>query len=89
MVDWWTETEHAIVESLGSHGPMSPEDLAQHLGISEGETIAFLCMLAREKKLRIRLVGLYETRPGAPSRGLARARAKGSGQRLSAYVGGD
>ncbi len=67
MVDWWTETEHAIVESLGSNGPMSPEDLAQHLGISESETIAFLCMLAREKKLRIRLVGLCETRPSAPS----------------------
>jgi len=89
MVDWWTETEHAIVESLGSNGPMSPEDLAQHLGISEGETIAFLCMLAREKKLRIRLVGVSETRPAAPSRELARAPAKASGQRLSASVGGN
>jgi hypothetical protein len=89
MVDWWTETEHAIVESLGSNGPMSPEDLAQHLGISEGETIAFLCMLAREKKLRIRVVSLCDTRPGAPARGLARARAKGPRQRVSAYVGGD
>ena len=89
MVDWWTETEHAIVESLGSNGPMSPEDLAQHLSISEGETIAFLCMLAREKKLRIRLVSLADARPSAPARGLARARAKGPAQRQSAYVGGD
>jgi hypothetical protein len=89
MVDWWTETEHAIVENLGSNGAMSPEDLAQQLGISEGETIAFLCMLAREKKLRIRLVDLCEARPGAPSRGLAHARAKDSGRRLSAYLGGD
>ena len=57
MIDWWSETEHAIVARLGSDGPMSPEDLAQRVGISEGETTAFLCMLAREKKVMIRLVG--------------------------------
>jgi hypothetical protein len=40
---------------------MRPEDLARRVGISEGEATAFLCMLAREKKISIRLVGLQET----------------------------
>ena len=42
MVDWWSETEHAIVECLEHDGPMSPEDLARRVGISEGEATAFL-----------------------------------------------
>jgi predicted ArsR family transcriptional regulator len=88
MVDWWSETEHAIVECLESNGPMSPEVLAQRLGISEGEATAFLCMLAREKKLRIRIVGLCDTRPSPPSRGSARARVKAPAQRQSTYAGG-
>jgi methylglyoxal synthase len=67
---------------------MSPEDLAQRLGISEGEVTAFLCMLAREMKLRIRLVGLCDTRPALPSRGSARARGKAPRQRQPAYAGG-
>jgi predicted ArsR family transcriptional regulator len=87
MVDWWSETEHAIVECLGSNGPMSPEDLAQRLCISEGEATAFLCMLAREEKVLIRLVGLCDTQPGSPSRGSARARRKVPAQRQSAYAG--
>src|SRR5207247_1342159 len=44
MIDWWSETEHAVVECLASAGPMSPQDLARRLGLSEGETIGFLCM---------------------------------------------
>jgi predicted ArsR family transcriptional regulator len=87
MVDWWSETEQAIVECLGSNGPMSPEDLAQRVGISEGEATAFLCMLAREKKLRIRLVDLCDARPSLPSRGPTRARAKSPAQRPPSYAG--
>lgn len=88
MVDWWSETEHAIVECLGSDGPMSPEDLAQRVGISEGETTAFLCMLARERKLSIRLVDLKDAPAGRPARGAARVRAKAPVQRHTAYAGG-
>ena len=51
MIDWWSETEHAVVECLASAGPLSPQDLARRLGLSEGETIAFLCILVREKKV--------------------------------------
>ena len=52
-----------MVECLSSAGPMSPQELAHRVGISEGEAISFLCMLAREKKVAIQLVGLT----GAPS----------------------
>ena len=88
MVDWWSETEHAIVECLEHNGPMSPEDLARRVGISEGEATAFLCMLAREKKVLIRLVGLKDAPAGRPTRGAARARAKAPAQRQTAYAGG-
>ena len=67
MIDWWSETEHAVIESLADAGPMSPQDLARRLRLTEGEIVAFLCMLAREKKVAIQLVSLEE-----PARRLAR-----------------
>lgn len=84
MVDWWSETEHAMVECLESGGPMSPEDLAQRLGISEGEATAFVCMLAREKKLVIRLVASKD----APASRPPRARGKALDQQLAGYAEG-
>ena len=89
MVDWWSETEHAIVECLRREGPMSPEGLAQRLGISEGETTAFLCMLAREEKLSIRLVGLTEAPTRRPTRGAARLLGDAPASRQTACAGGD
>ena len=88
MVDWWSETEHAIVKCLGSGGPMSPKELAQRVGMSEGETTVFLCMLAREKKLLIRLVGLEDTPSSRPPRGAARLRGKAPAPRQGAYAAG-
>lgn len=88
MVDWWSETEHAIVECLGSEGPMSPEDLARRVGMSEGEATAFLCMLAREKKVFIRLVGLNGEAASRPPRGTACLRGKAPAQRQAAYAAG-
>lgn len=88
MVDWWSETEHAIVECLGSDGQMSPEDLARRVGISEGEATAFLCMLAREKKIMIRLVGLTDQPASRPPRGATRVRGKPPAPRQAAYAGG-
>ena len=84
MIDWWSETEHAIVECLGRDGSMTPDQLAQRLGISPGETTVFLCMLAREKKVLIRLVDLKD----APATGRARGRGKAPAQQERAYVGG-
>ena len=89
MVDWWSETEHAILACLESDGPMSPEDLARRIDISEGETTAFLCMLAREKKIVIRLVGLKDEPAGRPPRGGARLRENAPASRQTAYAGGD
>ena len=74
MIDWWSETEHAVVDALTSAGPMSPQDLAQRIGISEGEAIAYLCMLARERKVAIQLVGLT---PSMHRRGRMAGRPRG------------
>lgn len=89
MVDWWSETEHAIVECLGNAGPMSPEALAHRVDISESEATAFLCMLAREKKISIRLVGLKDQPAGRAPRGAARLREKAPASRQAAHAGGD
>jgi hypothetical protein len=84
MVDWWSETEHAMVECLASDGPMSPEDLAQRVGISEGEVTLFLCMLAREKKISICLVSSRDASASPSTRGAARVRRKAPAQRQAA-----
>jgi winged helix-turn-helix DNA-binding protein/HNH endonuclease len=51
MIDWWQETDTAILECLRRHGAMSPAPLGRHLGISEGAATAFLAMLVREGSL--------------------------------------
>jgi DNA-binding Lrp family transcriptional regulator len=58
MIDWWSETDRAIVECLRASGPMSPEALAARIGLSVGEVGAFLAMLARENRVRMRIVEL-------------------------------
>ena len=88
MIDWWSETEHAIVECLAGTGPMSPRDLARRVGISEGEAISFLCMLVREQKVAIQLVGLTAAAPSHPARGAERHREKASTVPEPAYAGG-
>jgi DNA-binding Lrp family transcriptional regulator len=60
MIDWWTETDHAILECLLAAGPMSPEDLSHRIGLSPGETSAFVAMLVREGRIRIRLLELTQ-----------------------------
>ena len=45
---------------------MSPADLASRLGISPGESTAFLCLLAAQGKVSVRLVELSEEAPGPP-----------------------
>jgi DNA-binding Lrp family transcriptional regulator len=56
MDNWWTEIDGDILRRLEVNGAMAPHEIARDLGISEGEATAFLCMLAREGKVRIRLV---------------------------------
>jgi len=89
MVDWWSETEDAIVKCLGTGGAMSPGELGRRVGISEGEAIAFLCMLARERKVSIRLVGLNEEPASRVARGAACLGEQGAVSRQAAYAEGD
>ncbi len=60
MIDWWSETDHDIVECLRAAGPMSPEDLSHRTGLSLGEITAFLAMLVREGRIRVRVVELTQ-----------------------------
>jgi len=87
MIDWWSETEQAVTECLASAGPLSPRDLAHRVGLSEGEAISFLCMLAREGKVAIELVGSTGAPPSRPARGHAR-RGKAPAVPEPAYSGG-
>ena len=56
MENGWTEIDGEILSLVEHTGQTSPQEIARDLGISEGEATAFLCMLAREGKIRIRLV---------------------------------
>jgi hypothetical protein len=67
MVDWWSETEHDIVECLRRDGTLSPAQLGQRVGVSETEATMFLCMLVREGKIRIRLVESVDETKGPSS----------------------
>ena len=88
MIDWWSDTECAVVDVLASAGPMSPQDLAQRVGISEGEAIAYLCMLAKEKKVAIQLVGLTSPSPARGGRRTGRHRDKAPALPEPACAGG-
>jgi len=89
MINWWSEIEHGIVECLGSGGPMSPGALGRRVGISEGEAIAFLCMLARERKVSICLVELHDEPASRTARGAAGLGEQAAGSRQTAYAGGN
>ncbi len=89
MIDWWSEIEHGIVECLGSGGAMSPGELGRRVGISEGEATAFLCMLAQDRKVSIRLVGLNDEAASRTARGAAFLGEQAVVSRQTAYAGGD
>lgn len=88
MIDWWSETEHAVIDTLAVAGPLSPQELARRLDLSEGEVVTFLCMLAREKKVNIQLVGLTEAPTSRPARAGTRVRDKAVALVEPAYAGG-
>jgi hypothetical protein len=67
MDSWWTETDSAILDCLRHGEAMSPRELGSRIGVSEGEAIAFVCMLAREGKVRIRLVEAASEAPESPA----------------------
>jgi len=68
MIDWWSETDEAIVECLRAGGPMSPEEISRRVGLSVGDVTAFLAMLVREERVRIRAVELTPEEESRPER---------------------
>ena len=58
MEDWWDDLESEILATLRSDGPVEPAQLGRRLGISEDAAASLVSMLAREGKVRIRLVDL-------------------------------
>ena len=83
MDNWWAETDEAILEALAGAGATTPADVAQRVGISEGEVTAFLTMLIREGKVRMCVVALRDAAEGEPSgsvalRGAAEGEPSGS-----------
>jgi hypothetical protein len=72
--DWWASIDSEILTCLAGHDVMTPRELGSALGISEGEVVAFLAMLAPEGKVTICQVKLGKPAnsegASAPSRGL-------------------
>jgi predicted ArsR family transcriptional regulator len=56
--NWWSATDGQILECLKAHGPMKLEALCDELHLSAGEASAFLAMLTREGRVKIREVEL-------------------------------
>ncbi|HYB44337.1 MAG TPA: winged helix-turn-helix domain-containing protein [Candidatus Methylomirabilis sp.] len=65
--DWWAETDGAIIECLRAGGPMSALELSSRLRMSPGEITAFVCMLATQGVVALRLVELADS-DAAPAR---------------------
>ena len=56
--DWWGATDGEILKCVRQHGHVALGDLCEELSLSEGSATAFLAMLAREGRVRIREVEL-------------------------------
>jgi DNA-binding MarR family transcriptional regulator len=56
MSDWWTDLDTAVLECLKDDGPVTPAQMAERLGMTEAAVTSLLCMLAKQRKVRICLV---------------------------------
>ena len=56
--NWWAAVDGQILECLKAHGTMKVGALCDELHLSEGEASAFLAMLTREGRVKIREVEL-------------------------------
>lgn len=56
-MDWWTDLDETVIRCLAGNGAMPPEEIGREMGMSE-VAVASLSGLAREGKVRIRLVEL-------------------------------
>jgi hypothetical protein len=88
MIEWWSEIEQGIIVPR-KRWTLSPGELGHRVGISEGEAIAFLCMLARERKVSIRLVGLHAEPANQAARAVACLGEEAGAARHTAGARGD
>jgi hypothetical protein len=51
--DWWSGIDGEILSCLAEHDTMTPAEIGSAVGVSEGEAVAFLAMLASEGKVTI------------------------------------
>ena len=51
--DWWTDIDSEILGCLAEHESMTPAEIGSCLGLSEGEVVTLLAMLAPEGKVTI------------------------------------
>ncbi len=72
--DWWGETDDSLLACLRDGGAMSPAEIGLRLGISAREATAFICMLATQGKVSIRLVELADREPRRSSASRTRRR---------------
>jgi predicted ArsR family transcriptional regulator len=56
--NWWGATDEEILSYLRERGAVTLAQLCEELGFSESAATAFLAMLAREGRVRIRQVEL-------------------------------
>jgi hypothetical protein len=56
--NWWAAVDGQILDCLKAHGTMKVGTLCDELHLSEGEASAFLAMLTREGRVKIREVEL-------------------------------
>jgi hypothetical protein len=49
--DWLDELEHEVISLAKQHGPLSPEDVAHKLGLSERGANFLVSKLSREGKI--------------------------------------
>jgi hypothetical protein len=68
---WWTEFEEDVLGCFDGGQAVPPADIAARLGVSEEAAISLLAMLAREGRVKIRLVSRVSERGedgGRPAR---------------------
>lgn len=63
--NWWQDVECDVLGCLNGQGPVSVDALAQRLAMPEPAVASLVAMLARDGKLRIRLVEAIEDNEAA------------------------
>jgi DNA-binding Lrp family transcriptional regulator len=62
MSELWDEIDNELLDCLAARGSMAPAEIGRRLAISEEAVVSLLAMLAREGRVRIRVVESVEPR---------------------------